>query len=61
MKKKEETERLRRQYTKGGRGQTMVTFRLDNENAEWLNAQSNKGRAINNLIAAARAKGAGEP
>lgn len=48
---------VRKQYAKNGeRGQKMVTFRLDLENEEWLQQQSNKGRYINNLIAADRTK-----
>lgn len=48
---------VRKQYAKNGeRGQKMVTFRLDLENEEWLQQQSNKGRYINNLIAADRSK-----
>lgn len=43
----------RKRYAKKGeRGQKMVTFRLDLENEEWLNQQHNKGRYINDLIAA---------
>lgn len=50
---------VRKAYArKGERSQVMMSFRLDNENAEWLNQQPNKGRYINELIAAARAKGA---
>ena len=48
---------VRKQYAKNGeRGQKMVTFRLDLENEDWLQQQSNKGRYINNLIAADRTK-----
>lgn len=50
--------RTRREYAKKGeRSQTMVSFRLDVENIEWLNSQPNKGRAINRLIEEARKKG----
>lgn len=49
---KETKERQRRKYAeKGTRSQKMTTFRLDNENALWLESQPNKGRYINNLIA----------
>lgn len=42
----------RRPYArKGTRSQTMMTFRLDNENALWLATKPNKGRYINELIA----------
>ena len=45
--------RLRKEYApKGERSQKMVTFRLDLENIEWLSHQQNKGRYINELIAA---------
>lgn len=49
--KKEEKERMRKAYAKKGeRSQRTMSFRLDNELAEWLNQQPNKGRYINNLI-----------
>lgn len=49
--KKEEQQRTRRAYAaKGERSQRMIAFRLDNENAEWLSQQPNKGRYLNNLI-----------
>ena len=59
MKVKEpEQLRTRREYAKKGeRNQTMVSFRLDVENIDWLNSQSNKGRALNRLIENARKKG----
>lgn len=45
-------ERVRKAYSpKGERGQKMISFRLDNENVEWLNSKPNKGRYINDLIA----------
>lgn len=57
MEKEQAKERTRREYAKKGeRNQTMVTFRLDNENFEWLHQQPNKGRYINKLIAADRTK-----
>lgn len=56
-KEKQAKERVRKAYApKGERGQKMMSFRLDNENAEWLNQQPNKGRVLNELIAAARVK-----
>lgn len=49
------TGRLRKEYApKGQRSQKMVTFRLDLDNEEWLSHQQNKGRYINDLIAADR-------
>lgn len=52
---KEEKERLRKAYAaKGERSQKMVTFRCDLENIQWLEEQPNKGRYINELIAADR-------
>lgn len=52
---------VRKQYAKNGeRGQKMVTFRLDLENEVWLQQQPNKGRYINNLIAADRSKQGGQ-
>lgn len=57
-KKLEESERKRKAYAPNGqRGQRMVNFRCDTENAEWLDQQPNKGRAINSAIAEARSKG----
>lgn len=51
-KEKEEKPRIKREYAKrGSTNQKMMSFRLDNENAEWLLQQSNKGRYINELIA----------
>lgn len=50
--KKEEEQRVRKAYAADGtRSQKMMTFRLDNEVAEWLAQQPNKGRYINQLIA----------
>lgn len=39
---------------RGVRTQKMMTFRIDNENAAWLEQQPNKGRTVNDLIATAR-------
>lgn len=56
-----QTGRLRREYApRGQKSQKMVTFRLDLENEEWLARQPNKGRYINNLIAADREKNGGQ-
>lgn len=49
---KVEKTRIKREYAKRGSiNQKMMSFRLDNENAEWLQKQTNKGRYINELIA----------
>lgn len=40
---------------RGEQAQRMMSFRLDYENAEYLNTKPNKGRFINDLIAQARA------
>ena len=51
-KKKEDVERIRKAYApRGTRSQVRVTFLLDAEHYEHLQAQSNKGRYINSLIA----------
>lgn len=51
----EQQERSRKARSKNGeRGQKMMSFRVDNENAAWLELQTNKGRYINDLIAADR-------
>lgn len=56
-----QTGRLRREYApRGQKSQKMVTFRLDLENEEWLARLPNKGRYINNLIAADREKNGGQ-
>lgn len=48
----------RKAYAKRGESTSkMMTFRIDADNLEWLNTQPNKGRAINDLIEQARAKG----
>lgn len=36
--------------TRGVITQKMVSFKLDNDNLEWLQLQPNKGRYINDLI-----------
>ena len=55
------TGRLRKEYApKGQRSQKMVTFRLDLNNEEWLCHQQNKGRYINDLIAADMSKQGGQ-
>lgn len=56
-KKKDEKDLIRKAYAaRGQRGQKMVNFRCDLDNAEWLDKQPNKGRAINLAIAEARTK-----
>lgn len=53
---KERKERVRKAYSpKGERAQRMVSFRLDNDNQDWLDSKPNKGRYINELIANDRA------
>lgn len=41
---------IRRTHTKGLVTQKMMSFRLDNDNALWLDNMPNKGRYINELI-----------
>ena len=56
MKETEEFVRIRKdEIKKGVRTQKMMSFRIDYENAEWLETTENKGRTINRLIAEARA------
>ena len=57
-KEQEQKERQRKEYAKEGRSQKMMSFRLDNDNAEWLEQFPNKGRYLNNLIKAERERGA---
>lgn len=57
MKQKVQKERVKKQYAEDGtRSQKPFTFRVDNEVQDWLDQQCNKGRYINNLIAADMAK-----
>lgn len=57
MNKNEEHQSTRKQRSKNGeRAQKMMSFRVDNENLEWLLKQENKGRYLNQLIAADRNK-----
>lgn len=56
-KEQEQKERQRKEYAKDGRSQKMMSFRLDNDNAEWLEQFPNKGRYLNNLIKAERERG----
>lgn len=51
---KEPKERQRKVWTRGEVTQKMVNFRCDLDNVEWLAKQPNKGRAINEAIAAYR-------
>lgn len=45
----------RKRYAERGTvGQKMVSMRIDIDNIEWLDRQRNKGRYINELIAADR-------
>lgn len=51
LEEQEKKERTRRTYAKrGSRNQIMMSFRLDNELIEWVYAQHNRGRYINELI-----------
>lgn len=56
MKRNDEEKVLLRKAgrTSGVVTQKMVSFRLDIDNMEWLDRQPNKGRYINDLIAADR-------
>lgn len=52
---KDEKTRVRKAKSeKGTRSQTMYSFRLDNDNVEWLHQQHNMGRYLNDLIRADR-------
>lgn len=52
----EETKQKRKAYPKGedraGSTQKMVSFRIDKKLLAWLNSKPNKGRYLNDLIAA---------
>lgn len=52
---KETRERVRKAYSPAGTvSQKMMSFRVDLNNVEWLDRHTNKGRYINDLIAADR-------
>lgn len=56
--KKEQEQRIRKERAKNGeRTQKMMAFRVDLDNLEWLEQQANKGRYLNDLIAADRRRG----
>jgi len=55
-----EAQRRKRYSEDGTRGQKMMSFRLDNELGTWLDQQDNKGRYINELIAADMTKHRGK-
>lgn len=56
MSKERTNEPIRKEgRAKGIITQKMVTFRCDVENLDWLEHQANKGRYLNELIAADRA------
>ena len=53
----EQENRIKKEGIKrGARTQKAMAFRLDNELAEWLSLQANKGRYINELIRADKAR-----
>lgn len=57
---KDEKVRVRKAKSeKGTRSQTMYSFRLDNDNVDWLHQQHNMGRYLNDLIRADRQRQAG--
>lgn len=54
---KDEKVRVRKAKSeKGTRSQSMYSFRLDNDNMEWLHQQHNMGRYLNELIRTDRQK-----
>lgn len=59
---KDEKVRVRKAKSeKGTRSQSMYSFRLDNDNMEWLHQQHNMGRYLNELIRTDRQKKLGLP
>lgn len=59
---KEKKEPLKLQGAKHGTiRQKMMSFKLDNDNALWLDTKPNKGRYINNLIRADRLRDIQQP
>lgn len=59
-KKRPTTATIRKSSKNGVYTQKMKTFRLDNENIEWLAKQENQGRYINELIAKDRQNKTGQ-
>ncbi len=60
-KRIEDSERVRKAYAqRGQRSQQRFGFLVDLENYDWLMSRPNKGRYLNNLIAADRAGGGGQ-
>ena len=54
--KEEKSKQPKKQFKLGVVTQKMMCFRLDLENAEYLNTKPNKGRYINELIEADRTR-----
>ena len=52
----EKSKQPKKQFKLGVVTQKMMCFRLDLENAEYLNTKPNKGRYINELLAREREK-----
>lgn len=46
----EEKQRIRKVYSKDGRGQKAMCFRIDLENKELLQTVANKGKLVNDLL-----------
>lgn len=53
-KENEVKDRVRKEWKHGVITQKMMSFKCDLENVAWLELQPNKGRYINDLIAADR-------
>lgn len=53
----EQENRIKKEGIKrGARTQKAMSFRLDNDLDEWVNSHANKGRYINDLIRADKAR-----
>ena len=53
----EQENRIKKEGIKrGARTQKAMAFRLDNDLADWMSLQANKGRYINDLIRADKAR-----
>lgn len=53
----EQENRIKKEGIKrGARTQKAMAFRLDNDLAEWVSSHANKGRYINDLIRADKAR-----
>lgn len=61
MEKKEEKTRVRKEYSRDGSAQKMMSFRVDNDLLPFLSRSRNKGRYLNNLVRKAMEQALNDP